>query len=113
MASTYVSERVPVHERGRIVVLLESFWGLGWLCAALISYFIIPHYDWHAAFLVGGLPARLEAARRQARRGQWRHKALPLGCRGRHAASRLRRVEIRTSKAHLSKLTMPRDTPRT
>lgn len=63
--------------------------------------------------LDGLLEEEVEAARRQARRGQWRHKALPLGCRGRHAASRLRRVEIRTSMAHLSKLTMPRDTPRT
>ncbi len=31
VASTYVSERVPAHERGRVVVLLESFWAVGWL----------------------------------------------------------------------------------
>ena len=57
VAVTLVSEYIPAQVRGRFIVLLESFWGLGWLCAALISYFIIPHYDWHAAFLVGGLPA--------------------------------------------------------
>ncbi|CAM2945678.1 MFS transporter [Acinetobacter celticus] len=57
VAVTLVSEYIPAHVRGRFIVLLESFWGLGWLCAALISYFVIPHYDWHAAFLVGGLPA--------------------------------------------------------
>ena len=43
--------------RGRFIVLLESFWGLGWLVAALISYFVIPNYGWHIAFLNGGLPA--------------------------------------------------------
>ena len=56
VAVTLVSEYVPAHVRGRFIVLLESFWGLGWLVAALIAYFVIPHYDWHAAFWVGGLP---------------------------------------------------------
>jgi len=56
VAVTLVSEYVPAHVRGRFIVLLESFWGLGWLVAALISYFIIPKFGWHIAFLVGGLP---------------------------------------------------------
>lgn len=57
VAVTLVSEYVPAKVRGRFIVLLESFWGLGWLIAALISYFLIPKFGWHAAFLVGGLPA--------------------------------------------------------
>ncbi|MCY3289923.1 MFS transporter, partial [Acinetobacter pittii] len=56
VAVTLVSEYVPAHVRGRFIVLLESFWGLGWLVAALISYFIIPKFGWHIAFLIGGLP---------------------------------------------------------
>ena len=57
VAVTLVSEYIPAHVRGRFIVLLESFWGLGWLCAALVSYFVIPKFDWHTAFLIGGLPA--------------------------------------------------------
>ena len=38
------------------IVLLESFWGLGWLSAALVSYFFIPQTGWHSAFLFGALP---------------------------------------------------------
>lgn len=61
VASTYVSERVPAHERGRVVVLLESFWALGWILAALIAYFVIPRFDkdtgWRVALLLGALPA--------------------------------------------------------
>lgn len=61
VASTYVSERVPVHERGRIVVLLESFWAVGWILAALIAYFVIPRFDkdmgWRVALMLGALPA--------------------------------------------------------
>jgi putative MFS transporter len=57
VASTLVSESVPAKERGRAVVLLESFWAVGWICAALIAYFIIPKYGWEAAFVIGAIPA--------------------------------------------------------
>ncbi|PQD94596.1 MFS transporter [Pradoshia eiseniae] len=57
VASTLVSESVPEDKRGRVVVLLESFWAGGWLVAALISYFIIPLYGWRVALLISALPA--------------------------------------------------------
>ncbi|EEM45036.1 MFS transporter [Bacillus cereus] len=57
VASTLVSESVEAHERGRIVVLLESFWAGGWLIAALISYFVIPKYGWEVAMLLSAVPA--------------------------------------------------------
>ena len=57
VASTLVSESVRAEERGRIVVLLESFWAAGWILAAVISYFIIPDYGWRAALLICALPA--------------------------------------------------------
>ncbi|OXM87101.1 MFS transporter [Paenibacillus rigui] len=57
VASTLVSESVAPKERGRAVVLLESFWAVGWILAALIAYFIIPDYGWRAAFVIGALPA--------------------------------------------------------
>lgn len=56
VAVTLVSEYIPAHVRGRFIVLLESFWGLGWLAAALVSYFVIPQYGWKIAFVIGGLP---------------------------------------------------------
>ncbi|AYB42109.1 MFS transporter [Paenibacillus lautus] len=57
VASTLVSESMPVHERGRAVVLLESFWAAGWILSALIAYFVIPDYGWRTAFVIGALPA--------------------------------------------------------
>lgn len=57
VASTLVAESVESHERGRIVVLLESFWAFGWLAAALIAYFIIPDYGWRLAMAISALPA--------------------------------------------------------
>lgn len=57
VASTLVSESVPAEKRGRIVVLLESFWAGGWLIAAVISYFVIPSIGWQAALLISAIPA--------------------------------------------------------
>ena len=57
VASTLVSESVEAKERGRVVVLLESFWAVGWLIAALISYFVIPTWGWRVALLLTALPA--------------------------------------------------------
>ncbi|MDW0110107.1 MFS transporter [Sporosarcina aquimarina] len=57
VASTLVSESVEAKERGRVVVLLESFWAAGWLIAALIAYFVIPSFGWRAALIITALPA--------------------------------------------------------
>ncbi|MGE7764215.1 MFS transporter [Peribacillus sp. NPDC096540] len=57
VASTLVSESVEASKRGRVVVLLESFWAVGWILAALISFFIIPVYGWRVALLLSAVPA--------------------------------------------------------
>lgn len=57
VASTLVSEMVTADKRGRVVVLLESFWAGGWLAAAVISYFIIPRFGWQTALLICAIPA--------------------------------------------------------
>ena len=57
VAATLMSEYAPSHLRGRFIVLLESFWGVGWLVAALISYLLIPKFGWQVAFIIGALPA--------------------------------------------------------
>ncbi|GAM15239.1 MFS transporter [Mesobacillus selenatarsenatis] len=57
VASTLVAETVPAEKRGRVVVLLESFWAAGWLVAALISYFVIPKFGWQMALILSALPA--------------------------------------------------------
>ncbi|HWS52460.1 MAG TPA: MFS transporter [Microbacterium sp.] len=59
VASTYVSEFAPARIRGRLIVILEAFWAVGWTAAALIGYFIIPASDdgWRWAFAVGAIPA--------------------------------------------------------
>ena len=57
VAATLMSEYAPSHLRGRFIVLLESFWGIGWLVAACIAYLLIPAFGWKIAFAIGTLPA--------------------------------------------------------
>lgn len=59
VASTYVSEFAPARMRGRLIVILEAFWAVGWTAAALVGYFIIPASDdgWRWAFALGAIPA--------------------------------------------------------
>ncbi|MDQ0188694.1 MFS transporter [Alicyclobacillus cycloheptanicus] len=57
VATTYVLESSPEQQRGRRVVLLEAFWAVGSLVAALISFFVIPSLGWRIAFLIGAIPA--------------------------------------------------------
>jgi MFS transporter, putative metabolite:H+ symporter len=57
VASTLVSEFAPAKLRGRMLVLLESFWAYGSVLAALIGYLVIPNFGWQAAFLIGAIPA--------------------------------------------------------
>lgn len=57
VAATLVNESVAPEVRGKMVVLLESFWAVGWIAAAVIAYFVIPQYGWQAALLLGAVPA--------------------------------------------------------
>lgn len=59
VASTYVSEFAPARIRGRLIVILEAFWAVGWTAAALIGYFVIPASadGWRWAFAIGAIPA--------------------------------------------------------
>ncbi|WP_411349873.1 MFS transporter [Paenibacillus sp. WLX2291] len=57
VASTLVSESVAVKDRGRAVVLLESFWAFGWIISAVVAYFVIAKYGWQWGFIIGAIPA--------------------------------------------------------
>jgi MFS transporter, putative metabolite:H+ symporter len=61
VASTLVSEWSPPQTRGRMMVLLESFWAYGWIAAALIGLALVPNLPldmgWRVAFALGALPA--------------------------------------------------------
>jgi putative MFS transporter len=64
VAAALVSEFSPARHRGRLVVLLESFWAFGWAAAAVIADLLArwaeargSPFPWRLAFGIGALPA--------------------------------------------------------
>ena len=59
VASTLVSEFAPRKIRGSMVVLLEAFWAVGWIMAAVIGTFVVGASDngWRWALAMGMVPA--------------------------------------------------------
>lgn len=59
VTSTLVSELSPTRIRGRLVVLLESFWAVGWILAAVIGFYVVPRGDdgWRWGLALGLVPA--------------------------------------------------------
>lgn len=59
VASTLVSEFAPARIRGRLVVLLEAFWAVGWILAAVIGWTVVQASDdgWRWGLVIGAVPA--------------------------------------------------------
>ncbi|MDO4685589.1 MAG: MFS transporter [Corynebacterium sp.] len=59
VASTYISEFSPRKVRGRMVVILEAFWAVGWILAAIIGATVVTSSEdgWRWALALGTLPA--------------------------------------------------------
>jgi putative MFS transporter len=59
VASTLVSEFAPPRIRGRVIVLLEAFWAVGWTLAAIIGFVVVPASaeGWRWALAIGAVPA--------------------------------------------------------
>jgi putative MFS transporter len=66
VVATLVSEFSPRAQRGRMIVLLESFWAYGTILAGLVALFVLPQFGWRGAFVVAALPALYVAYLRSA-----------------------------------------------
>ena len=52
-----ISEIIPTRQRGRYVALLEGFWPIGFICAGLLAYMLVPIAGWRGMFVVLAIPA--------------------------------------------------------
>jgi putative MFS transporter len=66
VAATLVSELSPRAQRGRMIVLLESFWAYGTILAGIVAITVVANYGWRWGFAVGALPALYVAYLRRA-----------------------------------------------
>src|SRR5213594_1586957 len=66
VVATLVSEFSPRAQRGRMIVLLESFWAYGTILAGIVAITVVSAYGWRWGFAVGALPALYVAYLRRA-----------------------------------------------
>lgn len=57
VANAMMSEYAPAKHRGKMLVLQNCSWAVGWLVASLIAYLVIPKFGWQLAFVIGAAPA--------------------------------------------------------
>jgi putative MFS transporter len=59
VANAMMSEYAPAKHRGKMLVLQNCSWAVGWLVASLIAWTVIPKFGWQLAFVIGAAPALL------------------------------------------------------
>ena len=59
VGASLTMESVSPRWRGILSGLLQEGYALGYLLAALVAYFVYPHWGWRPMFFIGGLPALL------------------------------------------------------
>ena len=59
VGASLTMESVPPRWRGILSGVLQEGYALGYLLAALVAYFVYPHWGWRPMFFIGGLPALL------------------------------------------------------
>lgn len=55
-AMSLVSEFIPSQNRGRYIAILEGFWPIGFICAGILAYFLIPIGGWRLVFFAEAVP---------------------------------------------------------
>lgn len=55
-AMSLVSEFIPSKNRGRYIAVLEGFWPVGFICAGILAYFVLPLGGWRGVFIAEGIP---------------------------------------------------------
>ncbi len=56
IAQSMLSELVPSSHRGRYLALLEGFWPIGFICAGILAWVILPIGGWRWVLLAEGIP---------------------------------------------------------
>lgn len=83
VGASLVMEKVPPRWRGVLSGFLQEGYAVGYLLAAVCSFFVFPRWGWRPMFFIGGLPALLalfvryrvkeSAVWERTRHESWRH----------------------------------------
>jgi len=57
LAQTLLSEFIPARQRGKYLALMDGNWPIAFICAGLLSYYVLIAYSWRTMFMLGAVPA--------------------------------------------------------
>lgn len=57
VAATYIADLYTTDQRSKMLILADSFWAVGWLVAAALSFFLSPVLGWRGLLILTSLSA--------------------------------------------------------
>lgn len=57
VATTIIADSFQGGRRSKMLILIDSFWAIGWILASLLAFLFMPHFGWRATVVVTSLMA--------------------------------------------------------
>lgn len=57
VATTIIADSFSGHRRSRMLILVDSFWAIGWILASLLAFLFMPHFGWRPTVIVTSVMA--------------------------------------------------------
>nr|WP_235804260.1 MFS transporter [Companilactobacillus mindensis] len=57
VATTIIADSFSGHQRSKMLILVDSFWAIGWIFASLLAFLFMPVYDWRPTVIITSVMA--------------------------------------------------------
>jgi len=57
VATTIIADSFSGHKRSRMLILVDSFWAIGWIVASLLAFLFMPVYGWRPTVIITSVMA--------------------------------------------------------
>ena len=57
VASTIIADSFSGHKRSKMLILVDSFWAIGWIFASLLATLVMPAYGWKFTVIITSVTA--------------------------------------------------------
>lgn len=57
VATTIIADSFSGHQRSKMLILVDSFWAIGWIVASLLAFLFMPHFGWRPTVIVTSIMA--------------------------------------------------------
>lgn len=57
VATTIIADSFSGHQRSRMLILVDSFWAIGWIVASLLAFLFMPVFGWRPTVIVTSIMA--------------------------------------------------------